>query len=150
MATRIIRDEITGIDGTTATIEITIPDQGTASIHGDLGEVYVESTSRKRTYRVRLTRRGPVSCECEYHARNPRRWRDAPCVHVRAAQAALAERVRLGKRNGAQLREFLTGLGWSPARFDAEVRRAMRCAGGDPYTAAQFVQSWNGVRAVAA
>ena len=131
---------------TKAEIEITTPDQGTASVHNGAAEVFVASTSSDRTYRVRINQHGPVSCECAYCKRNPRKWRETPCVHVRAAMATLNHRTQEGKRTGSELRRVLTSLGWSRAKVDAKVRRVLRKCGGDVYSAAQLLQVDAGIR----
>ena len=141
----ITQDEITITlpgQGVTAGIEITTPDQHAVTLHGDRATVYVASTSRDGASHVVKYERGKVrSCTCEYHNHRRPQWVQAPCVHVRCAEAALAARPGQAVARGAQLAHLLKSCGWTEPKFRHEVRKRRVICGGDLYGAVIMLES---------
>lgn len=135
MTTRIIRDKVLSIHGEEAHIEITLPDQEDVTIHEGTAVLHVESTSRNKVHTIKMRHGRPHSCTCEACTRNPHRWRNAPCVHVRAAEAVLAIRPAQAVAFGAQLGAVLKVVGMSEGKFRHELRTRRRMVGGDLYAA---------------
>jgi hypothetical protein len=123
MATRIIRDEITGIDGTTAKIEITIPDQGAVCCYRDEVVVCVSSTSNAHRHYNAHTRNGvPFKCTCLAYTKSPARWSRRPCVHARAALATLTARPSSARTYCKEIASAAREIGYVARTFRAEVR----------------------------
>ena len=137
---RILRDTVTLLDGTTAKVEITLPDQEAVTVHKGDAKVYVESTTRDKAYCVHLRKGRHIGCECEYFSARPRHWHSSPCVHVRCAKAVLSVRGAMAVGRGAQLGDLLKGLGWSEGKFRAEVKRCLTICGGDLYGAVTMLE----------
>ena len=140
----ITQDEITITlpgRGIVAGIEITTPDQRAVTVHGGRATVYVASTSRDASHVVKFERGKVRSCTCEYHNHRRPQWIQAPCVHVRCADAALSARSGQAVARGAQLAGLLKSCGWSAAKFRYEVRKRRVICGGDLYAAVAMLES---------
>jgi hypothetical protein len=122
MSVQIIRDEIEGINGTKAGIEITIPDQTAVQVFRDENITLVQSTSTpNKRYSVTIKRGRPVSCTCKYHQKNKRRWAQSPCVHVRAAQANLSVRGIQARAYCLEIAAAAREIGVSEKTFKAQI-----------------------------
>lgn len=126
MSTKIIRDEITGIEGTKAVIEITIPDQTAVETFREEIKVRVQSTSNSsHTHTVTFNRGRAQSCSCQYCKSRPRRWRQKPCVHVRAAHATLNARHNQALQYCKEIAQEAANT-TTPAQFRADVWRLIQ------------------------